>query len=143
MSAVDDRMREQLTEMKRMREEAREDNDGLNGGGGGGTSGGVENRVTRLEVQMETVQRDLAEIKADLRSTLDIVRSLPTKSDLSTFRWQWVATAVAAIALIVGGIIGGLGWIKPDEPAPASAAPIIFQVPTAQPAAVPTAHRAP
>lgn len=104
----------------------------LRNGDGGGTSGGMEERVTRLEVQMENVQRDLGEIKADLRSTLDIVRSLPTRSDLNTFRWQWVATSVAAIALIVGGIIGGLSWLQPS-PAPVTAAsvppPVIIQVP--------------
>ena len=146
--SVDRSLEPTLTEIKRLREQLAEaqrplpvlppfehlpdpeDSPPLRGRGGGSTSGGVEERVTRLEVQMETVQRDLGEIKTDLRSTLEIVRSLPTKGDLSTFRWQWVATAVAAIALIVGGIIGGLGWIKPDAAAPApAAAPVVIQVP--------------
>lgn len=108
----------------------------LHGGGGGGTSGGMETRITRLEAHVEVMQRDVAELKTDMRTMIDIVRDLPTKSDLTTFRWQWVATSVAAIALIVGGIIGGLSWIKPDAPTPVVAAPaapvppIVIQVPT-------------
>jgi hypothetical protein len=77
---------------------------------------------------MEYVRRDLELISGKLDTVLDRTNDLPTRSDLTTFRWQWVATAVAAIALIVGGIIGGLGWIKPDS---APAAPVVYQLPAA------------
>ena len=90
----------------------------LSGGGGGGTYDPMNERVTKLETHMEYVRRDLDSIGGKLDVLLDRTNNLPTKGDLTTFRWQWIATAVAAIALIVGGIIGGLGWIKPDaEPA--------------------------
>jgi len=92
----------------------------------------MEQRVTKLETHMEYVQRDLAAIGTKLDTLLERTQNLPTKADLTTFRWQWVATAVAAIALIVGGIIGGLGWIKPDA-SPAS--PIVVQVPPQAPPA--------
>lgn len=75
---------------------------------------------------MEYVQRDLALIATKLDTVISQTTDLPTKRDLSTFRWQWIATAAAAIAIIVGSIIGGLSWIKPDA-APAS--PIVVQMP--------------
>lgn len=105
----------------------------LKGGGGDGTSVGLMERVTRLETHMEYVKKDLDSIEGKLDTLLQRTAELPTKGDLTTFRWQWVATAVGAIALIVGGIIGGLGWIKPDAPA-AAPQPIIIQ---AQPIAPP------
>ena len=104
-------------------------------GPGDGTPDDMERRVTRLETHMDYVQRDLRGISDKLDTIIDRTGNLPTKADLSTFRWQWVATAVAAIALIVGGIIGGLGWLKPDDPTPA---PVVVHVPTGAPAIGPT-----
>ena len=83
----------------------------LKGGGGDGTSGGMESRVSRLEVLVDVTRDDLRDIKGDLRTVIDRLNDLPTKSDLNTWRWQWVATAVAIIALTVGGITGGLSLI--------------------------------
>lgn len=83
----------------------------LRGGGGGGTSGGMEERVTRLEVHMEYVQRDLAEIKSTLAAISERLTELPTKRDLSSWQWQWIATGVAIIALTIGGVTGGLALI--------------------------------
>jgi len=39
----------------------------------------------------------------------------------------------AAVAIIVGGIIGGLSWIKPEAPTAIQSPPIIIQVPPYQP----------
>jgi hypothetical protein len=83
----------------------------LKGGGGGGTSGGMEGRVSRLEAYMEVTRDDLKDIKASLNSLVGTVSNLPTKGDLNAWRWQWIATAVAIIALTVGGITGGLALI--------------------------------
>lgn len=90
-------------------------------------------RVTRLEVHFEYIRRDLDDLKSGQTKVLEgisgIDRSLsrlPTKTDLDTWRLQWIAICVGAIALIVGGIIGGLSWIKPD------AAPIILRAEGAQ-----------
>lgn len=112
----------------------------LNTGGGSGRFGPMEERVSRLETHMEYVHRDLDALKSGQDKILDRIESIgrrlddiPTRSDLRSFRWQWVATAVAAIALIVGGIIGGLSWIKPE--ASPQAPPTIIQIP------VPTAPK--
>lgn len=107
----------------------------LFGGGGGGTYGGMEERVSRLETHFEYVRRDLDEIRDGQAKILDSLSALPTKGELSSFRWQWVATAVGAIALIVGGIIGGLSWIKPDDK-PAQVQPVVIAVPQAAPTRV-------
>ena len=104
----------------------------LNESGGGGTSGGMKERVARLETHMEYVRRDLEELRAGQAAIIDRLDALPTKVDLNTFRWQWIATAVGAIAVIVGGIIGGLSWIKPD---PSPPAPVVIQLPAAAPLA--------
>ncbi|WP_156679364.1 hypothetical protein [Sphingomonas profundi] len=100
----------QFATMKQIREQSR--GEGLlHGGGGGGTSEPMEERVTRLETHMEYVRRDLDDLRAGQATILDRLNDLPTKADLNTWRWQWVATAIAIIALTVGGITGGLALI--------------------------------
>jgi hypothetical protein len=89
----------------------------LHDGGSGGTSGGMEDRVTRLETHMEYVRRDLDSISGKLDKLIDRTVDLPTKRDLWAWKWQWTGIMLAAFAVIVGSIIGGLGWIRPD-PAP-------------------------
>ena len=71
----------------------------------------MESRVSRLEVLVDVTRDDLRDIKGDLRTVINRLNDLPTKGDLNTWRWQWVATAVAIIALTVGGITGGLSLI--------------------------------
>lgn len=87
------------------------ENEALKGGGGGGTLPPMEGRVTALETHMQYVQRDLGEIRGDLKTVIDRLDHLPTKSDLNTWRWQWIAAGLAIIALTVGGITGGLALI--------------------------------
>ncbi|MCB8879628.1 hypothetical protein ACELLULO517_05230 [Acidisoma cellulosilytica] len=86
---------------------------------GGGDSGGMESRLTKLETHFEYVQRDLAEIKADQKTIshqlIGIDKKLdrlPTNDDLWSWKIQWIAIGIGAVALIVGGIIGGLSWLK-------------------------------
>ena len=89
--------------------------------GGGGTGGSnVNDRVTRLETHFEYVRRDLDEIKADQKQAnaiLEEIRSrvtnLPSKNDLWNWKLQWLAFGGGLIALIVGGIIGGLALLLP------------------------------
>ncbi|MDT9012672.1 hypothetical protein RQP55_04410 [Novosphingobium sp. APW14] len=71
----------------------------------------MESRISRLEVLVDVTREDLRDIKGDLKAVLDRLNQMPSKSDLDTWRWQWVATAVAIIALTVGGITGGLSLI--------------------------------
>jgi hypothetical protein len=86
----------------------------------------MDARVTALEIHMEYVRSDLAELKAgqkemakalaELSQELSAVnfalKALPTKNDLWAWKMQWLAIAPVGFATIVGGIIGGLDWLK-------------------------------
>jgi len=68
---------------------------------------------------MEYVRSDLAELKAGqkemakaLAELASVVKELPTKNDLWAWKMQWLAIALVGFATIVGGIIGGLDWLK-------------------------------
>lgn len=113
-----------------------------NGGGGGGMSD--SERIVRLETHFQYIERDLSELKqgqkeiADKLSSLAVTLSgLPTKGDLNAWKLQWMGICVAAIALIVGGIIGGLVWIKPEAPQ------VIIQSGASQGSTVPSASSLP
>jgi hypothetical protein len=95
----------------------------LFGGGGGGTSDPMETRVTRLEVRM-------ASIDSKLDKANDRLMLLPTKTELGAWKLQWTALALAVVAIVIGGIIGGLAWIQPSPTPPA---PTIIQMPSARP----------
>jgi hypothetical protein len=91
----------------------------LSGDGGDGTSYGMDARVTRLETHMEYVRSDLSELKAGQKETTKALSSLassleklPTKNDLWAWKLTWLTIALVGFATIVGGIIGGLDWIK-------------------------------
>lgn len=128
--ATDFRLQSRFAEEQARSAALRAETDGiLQGGGGGGTSGGVEDRVTRLELQMEQVGKSLNSIDGKLDKVNDRLNLLPTKSELFAWKWQWTALAFAVVAIVIGGIIGGLSWIKPDAPAASSPAPVVIQMP--------------
>ncbi len=106
-------------------------------GGSGPYVPSMEARVAVLETHMEYVRKDLAEIKAGQQATESAIASLtsvteklsskiddsevklssqmsqlPTKSDLKNYNLQYAAISFAFLVLVVGGIIGGLDWIK-------------------------------
>jgi hypothetical protein len=84
----------------------------LKGGGGGGTyEGDMESRVAKLEAFNEVFRDDLREIRGDLKAIIGKLGSLPTKADLTGWRWQWIAASFVVFAIIVTGLIGGLAWI--------------------------------
>jgi hypothetical protein len=106
----------------------------------GGGSMDANERKTRLETHFEYIQRDLSDIKSGQKNIIEKLGSigekvsvLPTRSELATWRMQTAAICVTAIALIVGGIIGGLNWIKP------ATEPIIIRSDVLQP---PNGHAA-
>jgi len=101
----------------------------------------MDARVTRLETQMEYVRTDLSDIKHTLASlaamterlaaktenletrlaaqtdNLEIrltaqIKELPSKADLRSWNLQLLVAGLTILLLIVGGIIGGLDWIK-------------------------------
>ena len=86
----------------------------------------MDARVSQLETHMEYMRETVSEIKASQKemskSLFDLsievknltmeVKKLPTKDDLWSWKVQWLAIALATVAFIVGGIIGGLDWIK-------------------------------
>lgn len=98
----------------------------LSGGGGGGTYIPMESRVSRLETHMEYVRRDLDSIEGKLDKLIEQTQHSPTKADLWAWKWQWTALAFAVVAIVIGGIIGGLAYI---QPAPSAPAPIVVSLP--------------
>jgi hypothetical protein len=105
--------------MQALRAEAatfREVADTLKGGDGSGTSSSMESRVSKLETHMDYVRSDLAEIKGDLKTVVATLSSLPTKRDLTANIIASIAIGLAVLAIVVGGIIGGLGWIQAKVP---------------------------
>lgn len=89
----------------------------------------MSDRVARLETHFEYIQRDVSEMRLMQRQVLEKLEQLndlPTKTDLWSWKIQYTALAVAVIAIVVGGIIGGLAWIQPAAQAPG---PIVITVP--------------
>mgnify|MGYP000281504653 CR=1 FL=1 len=87
--------------------------------GGGGTFDRMDQRVTRLETHFEYVRKDLDEIKADQKTIISALSTLPTKRDLAGYWVASITVGLAILAITVGGIIGGLAWL--DRPVPPAA----------------------
>lgn len=81
------------------------------GGGSGGGDVSLEGRVSRLEAYIEVSRDDLKEIKNDLKAVIARLGTVPTKSDLDNWKWQWLLASVAIFAVVIGSIIGGLAWL--------------------------------
>lgn len=115
MSNVDDRnvelWRKQQEDRARVLEGDQPEST-LKGGDGGGTSGGdMESRVAKLEAYVEVARDDLREIRGDMKAVIAKLGTIPTKSDLDSWKWQWLLASVAIFAVIIGSIIGGLAWL--------------------------------
>jgi len=71
-------------------------------GGGGSNNGGMEARVAKLESAVEYIQRDIGEIKTDLKSLREKVDS----------HLLILAGMIIATALGLAGIMAkGFGWL--------------------------------
>lgn len=84
---------------------------GSKGGDGEGPFDPMESRVAKLEAYMEITRSDTREIRGDLLAIIGKLGTLSTKADVIAWKWQWIAGSVALFAIIVGSIIGGLGWL--------------------------------
>lgn len=121
----------------------------LGGSDGNGHGGGNDRRITRLEVLAEEaakrsdrVEGRIDRVDSKLDQVLALLVKLPTKWELFGYTATVLSIAVAIVAVIVTGIIGGLGWIRPEQPPPPTAmapAPtppsVIYVVPQQAPAA--------
>mgnify|MGYP006973659723 CR=1 FL=1 len=93
--------------------------DGPMGGDGGGFGMNEAERLTKLETHFEYIRRDLDELKDGQTAVMNKLgeiqnqqAGLPTKSDLRQWTLQWIAVCIMAVTLVVGGIVGGLSWLK-------------------------------
>ena len=84
---------------------------GRDSGEGGGGDGPLEGRVSRLEAYAETARDDLREIRGDLKAIIAKLGTFPTKTELDTWKWQWLLGSVALFAVVIGSIIAGLSWL--------------------------------
>jgi hypothetical protein len=85
----------------------------------------MEERVIRLESNVEHLHREhdafvrslermqdsIERVRDTNLRILEKLNLLPTRSDLDTFRWQWIGIGLAIIVLTVTGIAGGLTLI--------------------------------
>lgn len=101
--AIEDRIQQMLSELHTFREAQRTDAS-LFGGGPGGTSGGMDARITKLEASVAHAERDIGELRSDMKTVLmDIatlkenVRHLPTK--------PWMFTSLGTLLLAIGGLV--------------------------------------
>ncbi len=97
----------------------------LEKGGGGGNDGGMEARVAKLEAAVEYIQKDVAEIKSELKSMNEALRSFgndvngefrDVSRDVSTIKERLGHTPTtlqmwAAVAATLVPIAGALWWI--------------------------------
>lgn len=74
----------------------------------------MEARVSVLENEVKHIRKDLDEIRSALGQIASKLSELPTKRDLSSWTWQFVAVGAGVIAIVIGGIIGGLSWIQAE-----------------------------
>lgn len=74
----------------------------IDNSGGGGNDGGMEPRIARLEAAAEYIQRDIADIKHDVRE----IRSSMRADFLVT--WGGIITAALGLALMVAK---GFKWL--------------------------------
>ena len=101
----------------------------LQHGGGGPILPGMESDIAVLKYRADVTDARFDKIDQKLDKLIERTADLPTKRDLWAWKWQCTARSVGTMAFVVGGIIGGLSWIKPDGAAPQ---PIVIQFPLQQ-----------
>ena len=75
-------------------------------GGGGGDDGGMEARVAKLEATTEYIQRDIKELKDDLRAVKNEI------SGIRTTDFRLIFGAIIAVAVGLAGLMAkGFHWL--------------------------------
>lgn len=75
-------------------------------GGGGGTIGGMESRVAKLEASMDYVQRDISDLKSDVREIRKEIAGIRTTD------FRLIFGAIIAVAIGLASIMAkGFGWL--------------------------------
>jgi hypothetical protein len=78
-------------------------------GGGGGGGGDLEARLAKLESSVEYIQRDITDIRTDLRFIRDTkLENLDAKVD-SRFLWT-IGIIIAVFGGLAGMIAKGFAW---------------------------------
>ena len=67
---------------------------------------------------MEHAHADLAEIKTDVKSVIATLSELPTRTNLHNYTLTGIVIGLAVMAIVIGGIIGGIGLIATKQGAP-------------------------
>lgn len=97
--------------------------------GGGGTSDGMDGRVSKLKAHMEHTREDIRDIKNILGNMSELLQDMPNKRDLTSWKLQWTGLGLALVAIVIGGIIGGLAWVQPSSSPAVSPQPIVITLP--------------
>ena len=69
----------------------------------------MEARIARLEASLEHIERDIAEIKIDARSTRQAIDHLRARVE-SDFRITWAGVMASGLGL-AGLMAKGFGWL--------------------------------
>lgn len=75
--------------------------------------GEMEGRIGTLEALAGQSRQDMIEIRQDYKAIMARLASMPTRTDLDTWKWQWLLASLALYALVLGTILGGLSWLDP------------------------------
>ena len=83
-------------------------------GGGGPHDGGMEARVAALEISLQYVQRDVAEVRTGMTALQASASTLGSDVAVIKERLTHIPTKLgmwAAVGLVVASVGGGLWWI--------------------------------
>jgi len=86
--------------MEKEKRESAPDTSGLKGGGGGGTLDGMETRVAALEVHMEYLKKDVADVKAAVLKNSESLETVKTQAAVLTERVSHLPTVAQSVAML-------------------------------------------
>lgn len=86
----------------------------IEGGGGPPHDGGMEARVAKLEIAVEYIQRDMAEVRTAIAAAGNDVGTIKKDVAVQGERLKHIPTRVemwGAVLLVLGSIGGGFLWV--------------------------------